>query len=582
MDTMKQTQFLVRAIREAKRKIMLGAIAASILSVLLFVLGSYYLLFRYYDGMTQDYYSSLLNGVSSFQTDLIGKENTIGDLKRIAGELSLYRGVKEVWFADRFGRLVFATDGELLSQYKNRRLPSEYFGSVQHVWRFENGRPVPKIVPVTKFLLQRFSIPIYPFRTEGYDFVLGIDVHRFVYLPEKDLLIYLSAGYFVVFSALLFFPLFFWVSNRLGSIAARVQMIVGSQVSGIPRAAQQKEMQPDVVDEEPQTAGAFDTAKAVGSRETGWDGGKAESKPRPQAGTNEKQRSTRPSMEKKRKAEAKRPSADDMSADRSSGDEASSTEEASHDIVADQAADAAARTDAVALFAERKKALFMHEDFKLSFIHASSYVHNSSGLDGSYTYTHRTDEKRYFVSFLLPYGSAEDALANLDGLLNTINDRIERAAHIRDFSKSLNEFCLENGMKLNLSVIAVETGEKSVRYSAFGSGRALYLKSGKEEPKEILLSLPELGAVTEEAFSELSTVADIRFQQNDLFVMLPQDVFQPGAGPDAGTADPVALLSGALLAVKEKSAFECSMSIGLKLRELSGSRQTGLVSVKFL
>jgi hypothetical protein len=582
MDTMKQTQFLVRDIREAKRKIMLGAIAASILSVLLFVLGSYYLLFRYYDGMTQDYYSSLLNGVSSFQTDLIGKENTIGDLKRIAGELSLYRGVKEVWFADRFGRLVFATDSELLSQYKNRRLPSEYFGSVQHVWRFENGRPVPKIVPVRKFLLQRFSIPVYPFRTEGYDFVLGIDVKRFVYLPEKDFLIYLSAGYFVVFSALLFFPLFFWVSNRLGSIAARVPMIVGSQVSGIPRAAQEKEAQPDVVDEEPQTAGAFDTAEAVSSRETGWDGGKAESKPRPQTGTNEKQRSTRPSMEKKRRAEAKRPSADKMSVDRSSGDEASSTEEASHDIVADQVADAAARTDAVALFAERKKALFMHEDFKLSFIHASSYVHNSSGLDGSYTYTHRTGEKVYFVSFLLPYRSAEDALANLDGLLNTFNDRIERAGHIRDFSKSLNEFCLENGMKLNLSVIAVETGEKSVHYSAFGSGRALYLKSGKMEPKELLLGFPELGAVTEEAFSEHPTFADIRFQQNDLFVMLPQDVFQPGAGSDAGSADPVAFLSGALIEVKEKSAFECSMSIGLKLRELSGSRQTGLVSVKFL
>ncbi|MBN2323902.1 MAG: hypothetical protein JXQ30_09215 [Spirochaetes bacterium] len=589
MDTTKQMQFLVGSIREAKKKIVLGAIAASVLSVLLFVVGSYYLLFRVFESMTRDYYASLLRGISSFQTDLIGKENTSGDLKRIASELSSYRGVNEVWFADRFGRLIFATDRELFSQFENRRLPSEYFESVQHVWRFENGRPVPKIVPVTKLLGQRFSIPIYPFRTEGYDFVMGIDVNRFVYLPDNYLFILLSAGYFVVFSALLFFPLFFWVSNRLASIAMRIPMIVGSQAPGI-RAAEQKQERPyGVREEEPAPAGSEEEAEKAGSNETESAGGVAGNEPAPGTGSNKRRRPERVSPEKERGKEEKKTPLDGTSKEGSSKEGASAEVEAEAGETAfDTAAgtqdlgEATASAVALASFVERKKALFMHEDIQLPFINASCYVHNSSGVDGSYLYKHKTGEKVYFISFLLPYGSAEDALAGLNGLLNIFNEGVEKAGHVRDFSKGLNEFCLENGMKLNLSVLAVETGEKSVRYSAFGSGRAFYLKSGKDEPKELVLDLPELGEVDEDAFSEHPTFADIRFQQNDLFFMLPQDIFQPGGGGEAGPDGPGARLSGTMREMGEKSAFECSMSIGRTLHEISGSRQTGLVTVKFL
>jgi len=551
IDTMKQTEFLVRTIRDTKRKIVLGAIAASVVSVLLFLLGSYYLLFRLYDGMTRDYYTSLLHGVSSFQTDLISAESTIDDLERITGELSAYRGVREVWFADRFGRLVFSTDGELLAQFENRRLPSEYFENVQHIWSFENGRPVPKIVPVTKFLVRRLSIPVYPFRKGERDFVMGIDVNRFVDLPGTDFLLYLSAGYFVIFSALLFFPLFFWTSNRLGSIIARAPMIFGPQVSGVRAGALPEEAPPSAGEGEQQ---AVDTPEAEA---------------RPPAGK---------SVLKEGPAPADTPRNEASQPQEVLHDEGSISDEAVDPAapdVTDLAAEVVSAEDSIASFMERKKELFMHEDVQLPFVNASCYVHNSSGMDGSYTYTHRTGEKVYFISFLLPYGGVEDARANLDGLLKTFNERIGTAKHIRDFARNINELCLENDMRLNLSVIAVETEAKSVRYSAFGSGRALYLKSGQEEAKELELGLPELGAVAEEAFSEHSSFADIRFQKNDLFVMLPQDVFQPDAGPKE-------LFSGMLLEMREKSAFECSMRMGPKLRELSGARQTGLVTVKFL
>jgi hypothetical protein len=554
MDSFKQSELIIRYIRDAKRKVIVGAIIASIVSVLLFVLGSYYLLFRFYERMTRDYYGSLLNGVSSFQGELIVRQTYRDDLTHIATEVGKKKGVDQVWFTDRFGRLVFSTDRELMSQYGNKRLPSQYYDSVQHLWQFENGSPVPRVVPITRFITQRFSIPIYAYDREEYDFVMGIDVRRYVYLPqEMDKILYISIGYIVVFASLLFLPIFFWVTSRFSGITTQVGVMIGAAAlrPGKARGGEGPATQGPILQPEMKTSGGRVTfspepetkAPHPASRET--EGRVKEEKVKEEPGTAPK-------------------------------GEGQTMEVGVNQEPEEQKVEAPG--EALALFIEKKKEIFMSEDIQLQFVHASSYVHRSNGFEGTYVYTHRAEEKVYFVSFLLPYEKAGEALDSIDGLISQFNEQIEAAGHVRDFTGSLNAFCLQNSLKLDLSVIAIGMAEGSVRYGSFGSGRALYVKKGSDEVKALGLDLPRLGSVAQEAFNEHSSCADIRFTRDDLFVLLPQNVNLISTGGK----DPEEMLKGDLLALREKSAFDICSGIAGRLQGISDIQQTGFVIVKFV
>lgn len=570
MDSFKQSEMIIRYIRDAKRKVIVGAIIASIVSVLLFVLGSYYLLFRFYERMTRDYYESLLNGVSSFQGELIVRQTYRDDLTRIATELGKKKGVNQVWFTDRFGRLVFSTDRELMSQYGNKRLPSQYYDSVQHLWQFENGSPVPRVVSITRFVTQRFSIPIYAYDREEYDFVMGIDVRRYVYLPqEMDKILYISIGYIVVFASLLFFPIFFWVTSRFSGITTRVGVMIGAAAlrpgkarEGEGPATQGPALQPEMktfggrvtLSPEPETpeapAGGTELAEAS-----------AQEAPHPASQKTEGQ------VKEKKVKEEPGPAPKG---------EGQTTEAGVKQEPEGQKVEAPG--EALALFVEKKKEIFMSEDIQLQFVHASSYVHRSNRFEGTYVYTHRAEEKVYFVSFLLPYEKAGDALDSLDGLISQFNEQIEAAGHVRDFTGSLNAFCLQNSLKLDMSVIAIGMAEGSVRYGSFGSGRALYIKKGSDEVKALGLDLPRLGSVAQEAFNEHSSCADIRFTRDDLFVLLPQNVNLISIGGK----DPEEMIKGDLLALREKSALDICSGIAGRLQGILDIQQTGFVIVKFV
>jgi hypothetical protein len=552
IDARKQSEFIIRYIKDAKRKVMVGAIIASIVSVLLFVLGSYYLLFRFYKNMTDDYYTSLLHSISSFQEELIERQTYRDDLKRIASEVVKRKGVNHVWFTDRFGRLIYSTDADLISQYSNERLPSQYFESVHHLWQFENGNPVPKVVPIERLLSQRFSIPIYANGREEYDFVMGIDVRRFIYLPqEMSKLLYISIGYILFFASLLFFPLFVWVKNRFSSITTQVSVMFGSLQFGAekarvgaepapqpkpqdsyamkttsPETTPRKAPSPELVKSEPQTPEApLDTSFQVTEKEAEEPQGKQEVQG---AGARE---------------EAK---------------------EKQGEISDSQ----------LALFARKKKEIFISEDIQLQFIHASSYVHHSNGIDGTYIYTHRGGEKVYFISFEIPYANAGDAIENIDGLISYFTDAIKAAGHIKDFTESLNGFCRERALGLTLSAIAVDIGEKSVRYGTFGTGRALYVKKGSNEVKELAVDMPRLGLISDEVFNKRSSYADIRFSKDDLFLMLPQNIDVINIGEEMIKTD---LLTG-----REQSASEICSSIGRRFQQQPDIQQTGFVIVKFV
>ena len=520
-DALKQTEFLTGYIRDSKRKVIIGAIAASVVSVLLFVAGSYYLLFRFYERMTEDYYASLLRGVSSFQDTLIQNSSYRDDIEQIASTVQRYRGVKHVWFADRSGRLVYSTDADLLAQYRRKRLPSQYFESVQRLWQFENGYPVPRVVPITRFLSQRFSVPIHAYGDEEFDFVMGIDAARFVYLPQQtDKLILISAGYIVVFASLLFFPLFILVTGRFNSLAARARMMFSTfgPAPGKPGAIEEP------VSQEP---ASFETPlEEAASRE-------------PEAPAPEAQEAEKTEDQPEEEVEGKE--------------------------VPD---------NRLALFIKKKKEIFMREDLQLPFIHASSYVHHSDGIEGTYIYTHRSGEKIYFVLFVSPEKDEGGASARIDELISFFNEKIEASLHVKDFTGKLNGYCLENSLELNLSLIAIDAKEKNVRYSSFGTGRAIYAKKGAEQTNELLLDMPSLGTSSEKEFSEGASYADIRFAKDDLFMLLPQNI-----GLIEGLLETI---REDLLAGREQSAFDLSSSIGMRFQALSDIQQTGFVIVKFV
>jgi hypothetical protein len=525
-DALKQIEFLAGYIRDSKRKVIIGAIVVSIVCVLLFVVGSYYLLFRFYERMTEDYYASLLRGVSSFQDTLIQKSRYRDDIKQIASAVQRYRGVKHVWFTDRSGRLVYSTDADLLEQYRQKRLPSQYFESVQRLWQFENGYPVPGVVPITRFLSQRFSVPIYAYGHEEYDFVMGIDAARFVYLPQQtDKLILISAGYIVVFASLLFFPLLIMVTGRFNSLAVRARMMFSSfgPAPGKPEEKEEPAPQEPAPQQEP---ASFETPLQEGV-ET------ASREPAAPA----------PAEEQEEEVEGKE--------------------------VPD---------NRLALFIKKKKEIFMREDLQLPFIHASSHVHHSDGIEGTYIYTHRSGEKIYFVSFVSPGKDEDSASARIDELISFFNEQIEACAHVKDFTGKLNRYCLENSLELNLSLIAVDAKEKNVRYSSFGTGRAIYTKKGEEKTKDLILHLPNIGTSSEKKFSEGASYADIRFEKDDLFMLLPQNI----GLIDAVGEGLLEAIKEDLLGGREQSAFDLSSSIGMRFQALSDIQQTGFVIIKFV
>ena len=103
MAVQEKLDIIMRYIKDSKSKIFSAAIIASIISVILFVAGSYWLLYHYYDSIVRDYYSSILRDISAFQQELIERESYTEDLQDIAKAAGQHKGVEHVWFTNRFG-----------------------------------------------------------------------------------------------------------------------------------------------------------------------------------------------------------------------------------------------------------------------------------------------------------------------------------------------------------------------------------------------------------------------------------------------------------------------------------------------
>jgi hypothetical protein len=512
MNVQEKIDIFMKYIRATKRKVFSTALAASIICVLLFVAGSYWLLYTYFERIVKDYYSSVLRNISAFQYELIGKESYIEDLKDIAMAVVRYKGVEHVWFTDRFGRLIYSTDSGVFKQYRKRRLPSDYYESIEWVWSFEEGYPKAHIVPINRFFSLRYSIPLYANSRDEYDFIMGMDVKRFIYLPQKlSLLLPVSIGYVGFFIILLFFPIFFWVNSRFSGIIIQAKTLFGSMEFDRGRT-----VAPEYPGSqgEPQTEGetqAPPEPAAPLEPEEETEEGAPEETQAPRETKSPEEISARVKPKEKIKAKT--------SEETKAPEEIKAPEEMQSPVEKEQEA------DSLALFYEKSKDIFMKEDIELPFIHASSFVHHSQKLEGSYVYTHRGKNAIYFASFIFPYKEASEALAHTDAMITFMQKKMDDGARLRELSRELNGFCLDNSIELDLSIVSIYEEERTVQYGSYGSGYSLYIKHDEERVKELALRLPRLGTVSKDKVKEIFSFsdADIKFITDDIFILLPQN-----------------------------------------------------------
>ncbi len=534
MDIQERVEILIRYIKSSKRKIYISALIASIVAVLLFIFGSYYLLFHYYEGIVRDYYSSFLRDVYSFQQRLIAKETYREDLKQIAHTVKEQKGVEHVWVTDRFGRLIYSTDDKLFAEYSGKRLPANYFESIQHLWSFENGYPKAKIVPIKRLFSLRLSIPIYAYGHEDYDFILGADVKRFIYLPDRiSFLLPVSLGYIVVFVALLFLPIFLWVRSGFSTLSTQARVLGGSiqfdlekVTSEIPKHEEAKE------------EAAFEEKEEV-------------------------------EREKEEKEEIKPVEEEEIKEEKEEKEE-------------ERVAVATEERDVLSEFMEKKLSVFKKQEIDLPFLQASSFVFHSNVLEGSYFYYHKNDSNDFYISFNYPFNQLENAVNKTEEIVEYFDIEMNKTDQIKEITKGFNTYCLQNNMDLDLSMVKIDEAENRVDFISFGKGYSIYLKHNEEKGKELMLDIPRLGTISEEDFKERVSYAEIKFVKDDLFILLPQNISDIVFNDERF----IDLIQRVMLVQRDHSALDIGSEINKVLepffRKESKLPQTGFIVLKFL
>ena len=107
MDIQRRIDFLINYIRGSRKKFILSVFIVFLFTLSAFVIGAYYFLFHYYEGIIKEYYTSLMRNVSIFQEFLVEKDSYRRDLKNISDKLKKNKGVIDVWCTDRFGKLIY-------------------------------------------------------------------------------------------------------------------------------------------------------------------------------------------------------------------------------------------------------------------------------------------------------------------------------------------------------------------------------------------------------------------------------------------------------------------------------------------
>jgi len=531
IDIKDRIGFLLHSLKSSRKKITALLLTAAFVAVLLFLSGSFYFLFRYYESINSTYYKSIMRGVYSFQDEIIHQGSYRDDLTRITRALQKNRGVEKAWVTDRYGRLIFHTDSSVLEEYGSRRLPAEYYENIELVWQFHDGYPRIKIVPLKGWLTQRISFPLYPFGREDADFIIGMDVTRFVNLPDRlQLLIPFSAVYMVVAILLLFFPSFFLIRMKLQTIESQTGFFMSRTMppQAVPEiaGATVESAAPEAAAEQPQEAETVGPAKkqaepsAPDASET-----TVERKPAEEAKLESK---LEVKEEAKEEAEVKEEK-EEVVESALKGDAAKSAveiKEAKPAAEKKSTKPEAEKTPAVGdkmreTFLKLKAMHFKKHAAELSFVQANSYIFHSKGVEGAYLFYHQAGKSHFYLAYSVPEGDSESLYEQIPGLRAGFRGSLAEGAQLKDLLVLYNDLCLARKLSVDLSLVHINENTKNVEYSSCGSATACYLKQGEEEVKTLVFDYPRLGELAKKDFSDKVHTADIRFGRDDIFIVLP-------------------------------------------------------------
>ncbi|MGQ9616196.1 MAG: hypothetical protein ACUVWJ_07305 [Spirochaetota bacterium] len=613
IDLRKRFQMILQYLEQSWKRIVFATLIPSVVTVIVFVFGSSYLFYRYYEKQQKEHYATILRDISLFQSKIISKESYRDDIINLCTSLKKQRGVLNAWVSDRFGRLMYHTDSRINDEFNSRRLPVEYYESIQHSWEFKEGAPLMHEVPLEGRLSMRVTIPLYAYGREDYDFILGLDVKRFVFIPvELSSLRLLAACYITGSILLLFLPVFLWVRSRFRDILYQSKVIIGQvdfkepkvfgvEKVGIEGMAVSREAQ--AIKAEPQMAEA---PKAQSTRV------KPEVVISAEEEIQAKLQRLRQMEEEREKIRAREnlkveeeveyeeareeiPAKKEIVEGKMREEVLVGGKPGEEEVAISSEAEVQGKKperkvsfpgkgfeERLERFIKLKGTLFKKQTLELPFIQCQSYIYNSGGVEGSYIFYHKTNQRHFYINFSLR-GVKSEQLFELIPEMRAYGKRtLGRAGSLKDWFVVYNGYCFERSLTSHISAVLVNEEQSSVEYASCGDGFAVYLKRDEEETKDLVFDLPPAGLLQNNDFVQSFYMADVRFSPNDIFVVLPSEARSLRLGVERVYE----IMKSSIKKNRDLSAKDISLDVASKIEGFVKGKanipQTGFIILKYL
>jgi len=151
------------------------------------------------------------------------------------------------------------------------------------------------------------------------------------------------------------------------------------------------------------------------------------------------------------------------------------------------------RTNPTLLLMDTKHSLYKKKNLDIPFIQTISNVYHSKTSSGSYLLYQQKEGYHLYVMFSYPDVNLEFAAEQLKEIANCVQTEFEESEDKKSVLKGLNDYCVENNIHIDASVVTIDESEEKVAYTSCGEGYALYLKHNEETVKDLKLDLVGLG-----------------------------------------------------------------------------------------
>ena len=282
----------------------------------------------------------------------------------------------------------------------------------------------------------RVSLPLYISGRENHDFILGLDVRRFLFIPyDIRYMVLFSAAYFLLSFLLLFLPVFFLIRWRFREAESQARMIVGQGAS--PFGVQPSAPGPPTATSAPAPVQPATAAvQPVEAAEA------PEAQEAPEAPAPERKPQAPPAP----KAMSEEIESDKMFIN----------------------------------FLKQKRSLFSEQDVETDFLQAHNYALHSKGAEGSYLLYQGVGDRHLLGCFSAASGKPPEIYDVIVEIAETIRSSLQAGVTVGELLKSYNSYSRKHKRSFEISLALIDEANRSVEYSCSGVETAFYLKGGED------------------------------------------------------------------------------------------------------